>query len=111
MSGIPRIQSGYSDTYKRIYVAGMFGGVLPSGLEAIVFSEERRAEGVLETAPISPDRMTIKRTVEADLIIDPMQLRSIHTWLGEKIAEYERLFGPIPSPEEVESRARRHPHS
>jgi hypothetical protein len=109
MSGIPRIQSGYSDTYKRINVAGIFGGILPGGLEAIVFSEERRAEAVLETAPISPERMTVKRTIEAELIIDPMQMKSIHSWLGDKISEYERLFGRIPSPEEVENRAKRHP--
>jgi hypothetical protein len=110
MSGIPRIETGYSNTYKRIHVAGIFGGILPGGLEAVVFSEERRAEAVLETVPISPERMTVKRTVEAELIIDPMQMKSIHTWLGEKIAEYERLFGQVPSPEEVEDRSRRHPH-
>ena len=109
MSGIPRIQSGYSDTYKRISVAGMFGGVMPGGLEAIVYSEERRAEGVLETVPISPDRITIRRTIEMALSIDPMQMKATHKWLGEKIDEYEKLFGTIPSPEEIQSKTRRHP--
>jgi hypothetical protein len=36
-------------------------------------------------------------------------MKSIHKWLEDKIKEYERLFGQIPSPEEVESRARRKP--
>ncbi len=39
----------------------------------------------------------------------PMQMKSIQHWLNQKIAEYEKIFGQIPSPEEVESRARRHP--
>jgi hypothetical protein len=107
MSGIPRIQTGYSDTYKRINVAGIFGGILPGGLEAIVYSEERRADAVLETAPISPEKIIVKRTVEAELIVDPMEMKSIHAWLGDKIAEYERLFGKIPSPDEVQNRAKK----
>ena len=35
-------------------------------------------------------------------------MRAIHIWLVEKITEYERTFGNIPSPEEVDSRSRRH---
>jgi hypothetical protein len=33
-----------------------------------------------------------------------MQIRAIHIWIGEKITEYERIFGNIPYPEEVDSR-------
>jgi hypothetical protein len=54
--------------------------------------------------------MTIKRTVEVELLIDPMELKSVHRWLGEKIQEYENVFGHIPTPEEVESRASRDPN-
>lgn len=110
MSGVPKFQSEYSSTYKRINVTGIFGGIIPGGLEAIVFSEERRAELALETQPISSDRMTIKRTIEAELLIDPMQMKAINRWLGEKIKEYEKIFGPIPSSEEVERRSTRDPN-
>lgn len=110
MSGIPVIETVYSESYKRINVAGIFGGIIPGGVEAIIYSEERRAEGVLATQPVSPNRMTVRRTVESQLIIDPLQLRSIHQWLGQQIAEYERVFGHIPSPEEIESRGRRNPN-
>ena len=106
MSGITRIQSGYSDTNNWVNVAG---GIISVGLEAIVYSEERRTEAVLETIPISPDRATIRRTIEIELLMDPMQMRATHRWLGEKIEEYEIIFGHIPSPEEVQDRARRHP--
>lgn len=109
MSGLPEIKSDYSQTYKRIHVAGIFGGILPGGLEAILYSEERRAEKALETEPISSNRVFVKRTVEAELIIDPLQMKSIHKWIGDKIVEYERIFGRIPSPEELESRSRRKP--
>ena len=107
MSGIPEIESEYSPTYKRINVAGMFGGILPSGLEAIVYSEERRVAKVLQSEPLNAARATVKRTVEVELIIDPLQMKAILNWLGTKIAEYEKLFGRIPSPEELDSRSKR----
>lgn len=109
MSGIPRIESKYSEGYRRVNVSGVLGGVLPGGIEAVIYSEERRIEDVVETQPVSPNRMSIARTVEVALVIDPMQAKSIHQWLGQQIADYERIFGRIPSPEEIESRSRRAP--
>ena len=52
----------------------------------------------------------IRRTVETTLIIDPMQMKSIHQWLEANIREYERLFGTIPSPEEIDNKTRRDPN-
>lgn len=109
MSGLPEFESTYSPTYKRINVAGMFGGIVAGGLESIVYSQERRAEKMLEFEPPAPNRMRIRRTVEVELVIDPMQMKAIYHWLGEKIKEYENVFGNIPSPEEIESKFKRHP--
>lgn len=109
MSGMPEIESEYSPTYKRINVAGIFGGIAGGGLEAVVYSEERRAAKALQSQPINPARVSIKRSIEAELIIDPLQMVATYKWLGEKIADYEKLFGHIPSPEEIESRAKRKP--
>jgi hypothetical protein len=77
------------------------------GIEAIIYSEQQRAEWVLDAPTLAPNRMTLKRTAEAGLIIDPMQMKSLHRWLGEKIKAYESVFACIPSPEEIESRSRR----
>jgi len=107
MSNIPIIHSEYSSTYKRINVAGIFGGIVPGGLDAIIYSEDRMAEKVLETQPPSPNKVAVKRIVEVDLIIDPMQMKVIHRWLEQKIVDYERIFGNIPSPAEIENRTRR----
>jgi hypothetical protein len=107
MSGIPEIYSKYSDQYRRIYVADIFGGIVPAGVEATVYSEERDIEKAIESVPINATRTRIKRTIECELLIDPMQMKSIHNWLGQKIKDYEQAFGTIPSPEEVESRRKR----
>ncbi|MFZ0183279.1 MAG: hypothetical protein WAL88_00415 [Nitrosotalea sp.] len=109
MSGMPEIKSDTHPQFRRIFVAGVFGGVMAAGLEVILFSESKDIEKVLQTQPLSPHRMEIRRTAEAILILDPMQMKSTHKWLGEKISEYEKLFSNIPSPEEVESRIKRKP--
>lgn len=107
MSGIPEIKSEYSPTFKRINVNGIFGGVRPSGVEAVIYSEQNDITKVLETQPLSANRIVVKRTIECELIIDPMQMKSVLKWLTDKVKDYEELIGPIPSPEEVQSRQKR----
>lgn len=107
MTGIPKIYSEYSDKFKRIYVADVLGTIMPGGLEVTVYSEESDVKEALETQPISSNQIKVKRIIECDLIINPMEMKSIHKWLGTKIEAYEKAFGPIPSPEEVQSRLKR----
>ncbi len=92
------------DTYKfkRIIVAGVFGTVQPLDLEIAIYSEERKIDRVITTEPMSTKRMMLKRIVECELIFDPMQIKTFHKWLGNKIEEYENVFGHIPSPEELQ---------
>jgi len=103
VSSIPEITSGYADDYKRIQVAGIFGGVRPYGVSAVLYSESMDVEKALGQI-IDPSRTKLKRVAECELMIDPMQLKSLHRWFGDQIVHYEKLFGPIPSPEELESR-------
>ncbi len=106
MSNIPDITSEYAQDYKQVNVAGIFGGARPYGVAAVLYSESMDVSKVLETQPLSLNKIVVKRIAECELVIDPMQMKSIHKWLGEKIAEYEKLFGQIRSPEEVGSRAK-----
>lgn len=107
MSGMPEISSEYAADYKKISVAGIFGGTRAFGVEAILYSETMDVTKVLQTQPLNPGRATVKRIAECELIIDPLQMKSIHQWLGAKIQEYEKLFGIIPSPEELDSKLKR----
>ena len=111
MSGMPVIEAEESSEYRRIHVAGVFGGAKSGGVHALVYSERTDAVNALKTPQPAPQRIVLKRTIECELLLDPLQLKSLHIWLGEKIKEYERLFGRIPSPEEVASRAKQPPKS
>ena len=107
MSGIPEITCEYSSTYKKIVVADILGGIRPIGVSMTVYSEDSDFKAALETHPISPTRVKLKRIVEVELVINPLELKSIYAWMGEKIKEYEDTFGPIRSPEEIASKQKR----
>ena len=104
---MPEIDAVESPTYKRFNVAGVFGGTRPGGVHAVLYSERMNAQKALTSQPPQPQRVVIKRTIECELVIDPLQLKSIYDWVGSKIKEYETMYGRILSPEEIASRAKR----
>ena len=88
MSIQPEFSSTTSDDYRRIIVAGVYGGPHALGLVATLYSENTDFEKVIESEPQNPGRAIIKRTIEATLVIDPIQMKSIHKWLGNNIKEF-----------------------
>jgi hypothetical protein len=106
MSVSPEIEGETSPTFRRVVVDGVFGHVDSIGLSALLYSEYSIIDKVLETAILSPHRAKIKRVAEMEVIMSPMQMKATYCWFEKKIKEYEALFGKIPSPEEVQTRAK-----
>ena len=105
MPSIPKIQVEYSPRFNRIVIGGLFGTIQSFGLEAFVYSNHLQIEEVIATEPASTEKTIVKRTIECELLADPIQMKSIYKWLGTKIEEYEKVFGMIPSLQEIESKA------
>jgi hypothetical protein len=102
---IPKIRVEYSPTFKRIVIGGLFGTIQSIGLEAFVYSNHLQVDEVLATEPASTEKTIIKRIIECELLADPIQMKSIYDWLRIKIEEYEKVFGTIPSLQQIQSRA------
>jgi hypothetical protein len=51
------------------------------------------------------EKPIVNRTLECRLIMDPFQAKIISQWLTNHVNEYERQFGRIPSPEEIQVNA------
>lgn len=69
--------------------------------DIVLFSDESKVGSALSTIRTAPEKTTINRTLECRLIIDPLNAKAISQWLMLSIAEYEKQFGRIPSPEEL----------
>lgn len=105
MQNAPDVTARYSDTFKRIHVNGIFGGVREGGVEFVVYTDQSKFEKSLSTISPGNNKTYIEREIHAELFLNPMQMKSVHVWLGNKIKDYEKIFGTIPSPEEASSRA------
>ena len=104
MTGDSSITVETSPNYKTIKTSGMFGGINPGGLEAIVYSEHRVVDEVLKDQELDYRKTKIKRIIECELIINPAQMISIRDWLNNKINEYESIFNKMPTDHELEER-------
>jgi hypothetical protein len=102
---IPKIQVEYSPKFNRIVIGGLFGSIQSFGLEAFVYSNHLQIDEVIATEPASTEKTIIKRTIECELLADPIQMKSMYNWLGTKIEEYEKPFGMIPSLQDIQSKA------
>lgn len=91
--------------FRTINVNGVFGGVRGAYLEVVIFSDEVKLINALSTFNISAEKATLSRTIEARLIMDPLQAKTIAQWLTSHVNEYEKQFGRIPSPEELHGKA------
>ena len=95
MSRIPDIHVEKHETYKTINVNGFFGGIRDMYLEVLLYSQHLEVEKSLIPADPDGNRTELKRVIEARLIIDPQQLKSLTAWLQTKIVEYEKTYGEI----------------
>lgn len=101
----PKIDANEHPQYRTINVGGAVGGYRPMFFEVIIYSDETTATEALASADLAPERSTVKRTIECRLLIDPFKAKSIYKWLERNIVEYEKIFGRIPSPEELQAKA------
>ena len=104
MSNLPEFEGETSPNFKKIIVEGVIGSVDSIGLNILIYSDQRIVEESLESEPIAFHKIKHKRVAECELIMSPIQLKSIYTWMGEKLEEYEAIFGKVPTPEELQSR-------
>jgi hypothetical protein len=104
MSNLPEFEGETSPNFKKIIVEGIIGSIDSIGLNVIIYSDQRIVDKSLQSEPIAFHRIKHKRIAECELVMSPAQLKSIYMWLGEKLEEYEAIFGKVPSPEELQSR-------
>jgi hypothetical protein len=95
-----------SPEFRRIIVDGMIGYMSSIGLKVLVFSNKDIYDGVMSADPFDFDQKRVKRMTECQLIMNPAVVKYVHTFLGERLEEYEACYGEIPTNEVFETRNR-----
>lgn len=104
---VPEFKSRKHEHYRTINANGLYGGLRMGYIEAILYTEESDLTTALGSAHINANKMEVERILQCRIIWDPIQLKATAIWLNNKVKEYEDLFGPIPSPEEVAEKQKR----
>lgn len=99
------IKYGYSDEFRRIIVSGMIGGISPIGLEMSIYTERRDVSSCLSSPHVDANKVGIVRQVECELILDPLQMKIMHQWLGNQIESFEKNIGKILVEERKDTKA------
>lgn len=92
--------------YRTIIVNGAYGGARPMYFDIVLYSDEYNPiKDLSTTIKTANEKPIVNRTLECRLIIDPFQAKILSQWLANHVNEYEKQFGRIPSPEEIQGRA------
>jgi hypothetical protein len=95
------VRNEYASTYKQIPVSAFVTTISEKGLELTAYVEEEdfKPEGMIQ-----PGVIYVKRMIETRLAVNPIQLKLLYTLLGRQLENYEKVYGKIPTPEEVNTR-------
>jgi len=101
MSEAPDVQVSQSDTYKEINVTGQISNLNYDGMRLTVLHDSFNLAPALSGAQIKMSKATINRKIECTINLSPVNLKSWAILLDQELKKYEKLFGTILSPEEI----------
>ena len=101
MSEVPDINTSHSDTYKEIYVTGQISTLNYDGLKLAVLNDTADLTKTLQSDRFQISKVIINRHIECTLNLSPQTLKAWALLLNKELNRYEKTFGHILSPEEV----------
>lgn len=101
---LPDVVVEYHPSFRTMNVDGVFGSMRGMHMEIILYTDELESQQALSSAEAQPQKTKVKRTIQSRLLIDPLEAKIILQWLTAQINQYEKAFGRIPSPEELNAK-------
>lgn len=101
---LPDIETEHHEDYRIIFVNQLHGGFRNQYFEFDIVSQVSNFEEPLKTPQPNYSKQVLKRILQAKLIIPPTELKSFIIFLQKTVTDYEKIYGTIPSPEEIASK-------
>ena len=92
---VTTINTDYAESYEIIRPDGNMSAFSPIGFAIIFYTDELRPDKVLSTIPPDPSKMTVKRTIQCQLVFTPQKVKTLAITLSQQIKDYEKQFGEI----------------
>lgn len=89
----------YSKEYRAIPTSAFFSTVTDNGIELTTYTEE---QDFTPNEPAQPGALYVLRTIQARIIINPVQAKMLLSLLKNQLDVYEKTHGKILTPQEIE---------
>jgi uncharacterized protein DUF3467 len=89
----------YSKEYRAIPTSAFFSTVTDNGIELTTYTEE---QDFTPNEPAQPGAVYVLRTIQARIIINPVQAKMLSSLLKSQLDVYEKTHGKILTPQEIE---------
>lgn len=106
MAEAPDIQTSQSPTFKEINVTGQVSNLSYDGMKLIILNDSPDLQKALQGDQFKMSKAIINRKIECTLNISPINLKAMSRLFQLELTRYEKLFGTILSPEEVNEKFR-----
>ena len=104
MSESPDVSVNYSSTYKEINVTGQVGHTTYDGMKLTVLYDTADLQKALSGNQFKASKAIVNRQIVCTLNLSPINLKTWAIMFQKELERYEKLFGVILSPEEVDEK-------
>jgi len=105
----PKIVVEKHEGYRTIFQTGIYGGPRPGLFEWLIYTDEMVGDEALTTVPPDQAKIHIKRTLQCLVRLTPIEAKGFAEWLNRHITEYEKAFGKIVTPSDLEKKGKKPP--
>ncbi|MCJ8306753.1 MAG: hypothetical protein HRU07_06870 [Nitrosopumilus sp.] len=106
MSETPDVQTSQSSTFKEINVTGQVSNLSYDGMKLIILHDSPDLQKALQGDQFKMSKAIINREIECTLNLSPINLKAWSILFQQELERYEKLFGVILSPEEINEKFR-----
>ena len=106
MSEEPDVQTSQSPTFKEINVTGQVSNLSYDGMKLVILHDSPDIQQALQGDQFKMSKALINRQIECTLNLSPINLKAWSLLFQQELERYEKLFGTILSPEEVNEKFR-----
>jgi hypothetical protein len=96
----PTVEIIKNDEFREWFACGVFGGMNPNKCSLVFFNDKPQLRMVKAN---QFDVSEVKRELLTEIIVTPVQFKSIAQWMARNVKAYEKRFGEITLRKEKES--------
>ena len=108
MSEPPDVEVTQSTTFREIHVTGQVSNLNYDGMQLTVLHDSPALQKALSGNQFKASKAIINREIECTLNLSPINMKAWLLMFKDEVERYEKMFGTILSPEEVNEKFKQH---